>query len=184
MCTQFRSKSKSSLQIYVVNFSSSERVVINAKDFRKELLEIHIPKLEELYGITFDIKVATQLIQTTSESEPDHPNNNQQSTNNIRNGKDTQNKNHQQSNTLNTQTSGNNKHNEQQAKNQLFSNDTCNSNDDNKTATENTDNGLYEIPTNIKNVSHPDMRISREKLLLNNPKHRRTLITKLKKKNK
>ena len=59
---------------------------------------------------------------------------------------------------------------------------TCNSNDDNKTATENTDNGLYEIPTNIKNVSHPDMRISREKLLLNNPKHRRTLITKLKKK--
>ena len=26
-------------------------------------------------------------------------------------------------------------------------------NDDNKTATENTDNGLYEIPTNIKNVS-------------------------------
>ena len=31
-------------------------------------------------------------------------------------------------------------------------------------------------------MSHPDMRISREKLLLNNPKHRRTLITKLKKK--
>ena len=153
LCTQFRAKSKSNLQIYIVNFFSSGRVVINAKDFRKELLEIHIPKLEELYGITFDIKVATQLIQTTSESEPDHPNNNQQSTNNIRNGKDTQNKNHQQSNTLNTQTSGNNKHNEQQAKNQLFSNDTCNSNDDNKTATENTDNGLYEIPTNIKNVS-------------------------------
>ena len=82
------------------------------------------------------------------------------------------------------QTSENNEQNDQQAKNQLFSNDTCNSNDDNKTATENTDNGLYEIPTNIKNVSHPDMRISREKLLLNNPKHRRTLITKLKKKNK
>ena len=31
-------------------------------------------------------------------------------------------------------------------------------------------------------MSHPNMRISREKLLLNNPKHRRTLITKLKKK--
>ena len=26
-------------------------------------------------------------------------------------------------------------------------------NDGNKTATENTDNGLYEIPTNVKNVS-------------------------------
>ena len=182
LCTQFRAKRKPNSQVYIVNFFCSGKVVINAKDFRKKLLEIHISKLEELYGITFDVKGATQLIQTTSESEPDHPNNNQQSTNNIRNGKDTQNKNHQQSNTLNTQTSGNNKHNEQQAKNQLFSNDTCNSNDDNKTATENTDNGLYEIPTNIKNVSHPDMRISREKLLLNNPKHRRTLITKLKKK--
>ena len=182
LCTQFRAKRKPNSQVYIVNFFCSGKVVINAKDFRKKLLEIHISKLEELYGITFDVKGATQLIQATSESEPDHPNNNQQSTNNIRNGKDTQNKNHQQSNTLNTQTSGNNKHNEQQAKNQLFSSDTCNSNDDNKTATENTDNGLYEIPTNIKNVSHPDMRISREKLLLNNPKHRRTLITKLKKK--
>ena len=190
LCTQFRAKRKHNSQVYIVNFFSSGKVVINAKDFRKKLLEIHIPKLEELYGITFDVKGATQLIQTTSESEPDHPNNNQQDnirngqdTSNIRNGKDTQNKNHQQNNTLEkNQTSDNNEHNEQHAKNQLFSNDTCNSNDDNKTATENTDNGLYEIPTNIKNVSHPDMRISREKLLLNNPKHRRTLITKLKKK--
>ena len=130
------------MQIYIVNFFSSGRVVINAKDFRKELLEIHIPKLEELYGITFDIEGATQLIQTTSGSEPDRSNNNQQDnirngqdTNNIRNGKDTQNKNHQQNNTLGkNQTSDNNKHNEQQAKNQLFSNDICNSNDDNKTA--------------------------------------------------
>ena len=95
------------MQIYIVNFFSSGRVVINAKDFRKELLEIHIPKLEELYRITFDIKGATQLIQTTSESEPDHPNSNQQDkrrngqdTNNIRNGKVTQNKNHQQNITL------------------------------------------------------------------------------------
>ena len=33
-------------------------------------------------------------------------------------------------------------------------------NDDNKTATENTDNGLYEIPTNVKNVSpkHEDFK--------------------------
>ena len=54
------------------------RVVINATDFRKELLEIHIAQLEELYDITFDIKGATQLIQTILESEPDHPNNNQQ----------------------------------------------------------------------------------------------------------
>ena len=156
------------MQIYIVNFFSSGRVVINAKDFRKELLEIHIPKLEELYGTTFDIKGATPLIQTTSESEPDHPNDNQQDnirngqdTNNIRNGKDTQNKNHQQNNTLGkNQTSDNNKHNEQQAKNQLFSNDTWNSNDGNKTAIENTDNGLYEIPTNIKNVSakHEDFK--------------------------
>ena len=170
MCTQFRSKSKSSLQIYIVNFSSSERVVINAKDFRKELLEIHTPKLEKLYGITFDIKGATQLIQTTSESEPDHPNNNQQDnirngqdTSNIRNGKDTQNKNHQQNNTLEkNQTSDNNEHNEQYAKNQLFSNNTCNSNDDNKTATENTDNGLYEIPTNTKSVSPKHEGFKRE----------------------
>ena len=34
-----------------------------------------IPMLEELYGTTFDIKGAKQLIQTTSESEPDHSNN-------------------------------------------------------------------------------------------------------------
>ena len=161
LCTQFRAKSKSNSQIYIVNFFSSGRVVINAKDFRKELLEIHIPKLEELYGITFDIKGTTQLIQTTSGSEPDHWNNNQQDnirngqdTINIRYGKDTQNKDHQQNNTLGkNQTSDNNKYNEQQAKNQLFSNDTCNSNDDNKATTENTNNGLYEIPTNIKNVS-------------------------------
>ena len=71
LCTQFKAKSKSNLQIYIVNFFSSGRVVVNAKDFRKELLEIHIPKLEELYGITFDIEGATQLIQTTSGSEPD-----------------------------------------------------------------------------------------------------------------
>ena len=51
------------------------------------------------------------------------------------------------------QTSENNEHNEQQANNQLFWNDTYNSNDDNKTITENTDNVLYDIPTNIKNVS-------------------------------
>ena len=102
--TQFRRKIKSNSQIFIVNFFSSGRVVINTKDFRKELLEIHIPKLEELYDITFDIKGAIQLIQRTSESEPDWPNNNQQDiwngqdTNNVWNGKDTQNKNHQQNN--------------------------------------------------------------------------------------
>ena len=148
--TQFRTKRKSNSQIYIVNFFSSERVVINAKDFRKKLLEIHILKLEELYDIIFDIKGETQLIQTTLESEPDYPNKNQQDNirngldiNNIRNGKDPQNKSYQQNNTLEkNQASDNNEHNEQQAKNKLFSSDTCNSNDVNKAATENTDNGL------------------------------------------
>ena len=129
--------------MYIVNFFSSERIVINAKDFRKKLLEIHIPKLEELYDIIFDIKGETQLIQTTSESESDYPNKNQQDNirngldiNNIRNGKDPQSKSHQQNNTpKRNQASDNNEHNEQQVKNKLFSNDTCNSNDDNKTAT-------------------------------------------------
>ena len=74
--SQFRPRSKANSQIYMVN--SWGRVVINATDFRKELLEIHIAQLEELYDITFDIKGATQLIQTILESEPDHPNNNQQ----------------------------------------------------------------------------------------------------------
>ena len=68
LCTQFRAKRKPNSQVYIVNFFSSGKVVINAKDFRKKLLEIHIPKLEELYGITFDVKGATQLIQTTSEA--------------------------------------------------------------------------------------------------------------------
>ena len=141
--TQFRAKRKSNSQMYIVNFFSSERIVINAKDFRKKLLEIHIPKLEELYDIIFDIKGETQLIQTTSESESDYPNKNQQDNirngldiNNIRNGKDPQSKSHQQNNTpKRNQASDNNEHNEQQVKNKLFSNDTCNSNDDNKTAT-------------------------------------------------
>ena len=138
----------------------------------KWLLEIHIPKIEELYDITFDIKVnSTQLIQTTLGSKLDHSNNNQQDkirngqdTNNIRNGKDTQNKNHQQSNTLGkNQTSDNNKHNEQQAKNQLFSNGAYNWNDDNKTAIENTGSRLLlEIPTNIKNVSPKHEGFKRE----------------------
>ena len=76
--TQIRAKSEFNSQMYIVNFFGSEKVVIDAKGFRKELLEMHIPKLEELYGINFYIKGATQLIQTASESEPDHPNNNQQ----------------------------------------------------------------------------------------------------------
>ena len=75
LCTQFGTKSKSNLQIYIVNFFSSGRVVINARCFRKELPEMRIPMLEELYGTTFDIKGVKQLIQTTSKSEPDHSNN-------------------------------------------------------------------------------------------------------------
>ena len=72
MCTEFKAKSKSNLKIYIVN---SERVVINASDFRKELQEIRTPKLKQLYDITLDIKDATQLIQAPSESEPDHSDN-------------------------------------------------------------------------------------------------------------
>ena len=41
LCTQFRANSKFICDIYTVIFFSSERVVINAKRFRKELLEIH-----------------------------------------------------------------------------------------------------------------------------------------------
>ena len=60
------------------------------------------------------------------------------------------------------QISDNNEHNEQPAKNQLFSKDTCNSNDDNKTATENAGNGLYEIPTYKKNASSKHKDFKRE----------------------
>ena len=40
MCTQFRAKSKPNSQVYIVNFFAAGRVVIKAKDFRKELSEI------------------------------------------------------------------------------------------------------------------------------------------------
>lgn len=46
-------KSKSNPEIYILNFLTPGRVVINAKDFRKELLQIDILKLEELSGIVF-----------------------------------------------------------------------------------------------------------------------------------
>ena len=151
MCAQFITKSKFNLQIYIIKFSASGRIIINA-----------IPKIEELYGITFDIKGATQLIQTTSECECDHIWN-RKNINNIWNGRDTQNRNHQQNNTLGkNQTSDNNKHNEQQPKNQLFSDDTYNLNNGNKTRTENTDNRLYQIPTNIKDVSPKHESCKRE----------------------
>ena len=63
---------------------------------------------------------------------------------------------------------------------QLFLDETCNSNDDNKTATENTGNMLYEIPTNIENISPKHEDFKRE-IFTQQSKHRRTLITKLKK---
>lgn len=50
---QFMGKSKSNPEIYILNFLTPGRVVINAKDFRKELLQIDILKLEELSGIVF-----------------------------------------------------------------------------------------------------------------------------------
>ena len=78
------------------------------------------------------------------------------------------------------QTSDNNEHNEQQKKNQLFLNNTCNLKGYNKTATENTDNGLSEIPTGTKNISPKHENFKRE-FVTNNLKHRRALITKLKK---
>lgn len=46
-------KSKSNPEIYILDFLTPGRVVINAKDFRKELLQIDILKLEELSGIVF-----------------------------------------------------------------------------------------------------------------------------------
>ena len=49
-----------------------------------------------------------------------------------------------------------------QEKNQLFSTDTCNSNDDNKTATENKDNRLSKIPTNTNNVSSKHENFKRD----------------------
>ena len=73
MGTQLWAKSKSNSQIYIVSFFLSGRVVINAKDFRKKLLKIHIP---QLYNITFDVKGVTKLIHTTSESKPYHLSNN------------------------------------------------------------------------------------------------------------
>lgn len=50
---QFMGKSKSNPEIYILDFLTPGRVVINAKDFRKELLQIDILKLEELSGIVF-----------------------------------------------------------------------------------------------------------------------------------
>ena len=46
-------KSKSNPEIYILDFLTPGRVVINAKDVRKELLQIDILKLEELSGIVF-----------------------------------------------------------------------------------------------------------------------------------
>lgn len=49
-----------------------------------------------------------------------------------------------------------------QPKNQLFSNNTCNSNNDNKTTTGHTDNRLSKIPTDINNVSPKHEGFKRE----------------------
>ena len=108
---------------------------------------------------------------------------NGQDANNIQNGKDTQNKNHQQNKTLEeNQTLDNNEHNEQQAKNQLFLSDTCLLNDDNKTETENTDKGLYKIPTNIKNVSPKHEDFNRE--IVTQSKAQKDLNNKIEKEHK
>ena len=85
------------------------------------------------------------------------------------------------SNTLGkNQTSENNEQNKQEAKNQLFSSDMRNSNDYNKTATENTDNGLYEIPINIKNVSSRHEDFKRE-IVTQQPKAQKEFNNKIEK---
>ena len=177
------------MQIYIVNFFSSGRVVINVKDFRTELLEIHIPKLEELYGISFGIKGATQLIQTTSENDPDHSNNNQQDnilngqdTSNIRNGKDTQNKNHHQNNILEKkikfQTITNTMNNKQIISYFRTTHAIRTMTTKQQQKTQATGYTKYQ---HIKRMPHPNIKILREKLLLNNLKRRRSLIIKLNK---
>ena len=55
--TQFRANNNSSSQLYIFNFYKSGRIVINTKDSREKFLQTHIPSLEELYGVSFTIKV-------------------------------------------------------------------------------------------------------------------------------
>ena len=62
-------------------------------------------------------------------------------------------------------------------------NDTYNLNDNNKTATENKDNGLYEIPTNIKNAS-PKHEDSKREIVTQQSKEQKDFNNKIKKKAK
>ena len=105
----------------------------------------------------FDFKGASKVIQSTSESEPDHETAITKKTSKMGKILTT----FGMGNILRTyltseiilleenQTSENNKHNKQQAKNQLFSNDQNSSNKENKTKTENKDKRLSKIPINI-----------------------------------
>ena len=56
-------------------------------------------------------------------------------------------------------------------------------NDNNKTATENKDNGLYEIPTNIKNAS-PKHEDSKREIVTQQSKEQKDFNNKIKKKAK
>ena len=56
-------------------------------------------------------------------------------------------------------------------------------NDNNKTATENKGNGLYEIPTNIKNAS-PKHEDSKREIVTQQSKEQKDFNNKIKKKSK
>ena len=57
---QFRANQRNGIENYVLNFYSTGRIVINSKCL-EELLESRIPSLENLYKITFKIKVTKSI---------------------------------------------------------------------------------------------------------------------------
>ena len=59
-CQQFRANQRDGSENYVLNFYSTEKIVINSKCL-KELLESRISSLENLYKITFKIKGAKSI---------------------------------------------------------------------------------------------------------------------------
>ena len=59
-CKQFRVNQRNGSENYVLNFYSTERIVINSKCL-EEILESRIPGLENLYEITFKTKGAKSI---------------------------------------------------------------------------------------------------------------------------
>ena len=105
----------------------------------------------------FDIKGASEVIQSTSESKPYHQTTINKTTSEMGKIPTT----FKMGKILRTEITRemiliekrsvlkNNERNKQRAKNQLFASDQSNSNDGNKTKTKNKDNGLSKIPINI-----------------------------------